>query len=207
MVEFLKKGSVGFQPDLLLMEWHFSLRFDLLSCTWSIVFSCIEKNQRSSRRMRGPEPMTWGCSTWNTENWKHTLFHFQILKVHSNGGEFRGKRLGPVGRSYLLQFLLSIRVHYPQRAKAYPWGSAFPFKGCDQAETAWLPVGYSNGLWPVVGKAVPPSQSPQPRQHLEIWRDLLVGWLLQCLGTTGFWVSRFLKILSSSEWVAFCICG
>lgn len=49
-----------------------------------------------------------------------TLFHFQILKVHSSGGEFRGKRLGPMGRSYLPQFLLSIRVHYPQMDKAYP---------------------------------------------------------------------------------------
>lgn len=54
-----------------------------------------------------------------------------------------------------------------------------------------LSVGYSNGLWPVVGKAVPPFQFPQPRQHLEICKhlEIWIYWLLQCLGTTGFWVS------------------
>lgn len=39
-----------------------------------------------------------------------------------------------------------------------------------------LSIGYGNGLWPVADMALPPSQSPQPRQHLENMET--VGWLV-----------------------------
>lgn len=119
------------------MEWHF--HSDLICSAIPGVLCLVALSMtRGVATMSGLEPVTWGCSTWNTENWKHVLFHFQILEVHFSGGEFKSKKNGPVGRSYLPRFLVSIRVHYPRMEKAYPWGSEFPFKGCDQAEMDWL---------------------------------------------------------------------
>lgn len=100
----------------------------------------------------------------------------------------------------------------PKWKKASLWGSEFLFRGCNQAEADWLLtrvwqrrfiIRYSNGLWPVVGAAMPPSHSPQPRQHLEVCRHLEI-WRVVCW-LVGTVLGRLLASGSRDFWRLFLV--
>lgn len=114
--------------------------------------------------MNGLQPVM-GYSTWNRENQKHTLCHFQIFEVHSSGGEYRGKT-GSTWTKLSTYFLLVISEWKKLIHEIISSLSEDAVKQTDYSleyERKESSIGYSTELWPVVGTAVPPSQSPQFR--------------------------------------------
>lgn len=135
LIRASKLGRVAAKSLSLDMEWQFYLGFICLAISGVLCLYVSSTIKRIARRMSGLQPVTW-YSTWNRENRKHTLCHFQIFEAHSSGGEYRGKTGSTWKRLSTHISTCFLLIISEWKKLIHEIDGKFPFRGCNQAD--WL---------------------------------------------------------------------